>query len=402
MVSTMQQPQKKSAFIFDPSFGPIPGHWTKYNKTLISSLEKYNYSTIVIGNKNIIPNIVSGVETFPAFTNTSYVNWVEPSDDAKSYSNMRDWADVYYNDIIKIPIKKFENLDLLICPTVTPPILMAIIALIRQSSYKFKTKIIFQFHTGIHNKSITDVENLVSRVFASIIRDNLDIIVTKDVKFYASSKEFAQILNKFFPIEVLSLPMIQGKKIRKDLDRKGESDSFSIGLFGHTSLTKGVQFVENIIKKTLQNNQSARFIYQYNPNPDFEIKNIESLRDNKRIDLIEGFISDRKLSSAINKCDIILLPYKSDDYIFMMSAMFIEAHAAGKITVVPKNTVMWSMGGFHNCSVGFEDYSSNSILGALQIAINDRKKLNKNSKYFASILGNYHNSSNYMKTLLNE
>jgi hypothetical protein len=396
----------KNALIIDPAMGRIPGHWTNYNKLLSVQLASQNLKPTVFSNKQTLEKITVDLNLVRCFDNDPYIPWVIFGDLHQTLKNLEKYGKLYSQNIADAQ----KNLDrneglLLICPTITPPILHGVFDYLEdQKNVQIKCKIIFQFSDGLSLEYYDQHENIFGIGYQHVIREFSSLLEkNKQIKFFASTPEFAYVLNLLLNIPISALPMIQGEKhpswnreLIPDLSIKKE---LSIGLFGHSSKAKGSDFIYKLLLEKLTADSSLNLILHYNPNTDEEPPEINAIASLPNVKFTRGFVKKNKLINLMKECDIILLPYEPHNYLFMMSAIFIEALLLRKVTIVPKDTVMWKIVDSFNCGSGFSNLKCELVSEALDSALENYSKLCKSVDIAAQYIENQ-GAEKYVEQLL--
>ena len=104
--------------------------------------------------------------------------------------------------------------------------------------------------------------------------------------------------------------------------------------------------------------------------------------------------------SYIRSCDLVMLPYSSENYILRSSGIFVESLCAGKIVIVPKNT--WMAGQFKKMKLGRFIISFNDpeelkdLLDYINLNFDD---VNQDFKSKCSHFRTFHSLNNFRRIL---
>jgi glycosyltransferase involved in cell wall biosynthesis len=273
---------------------------------------------------------------------------------------------------------------------------------------KHKPKIVLTLRMSIYRYDIKRWSIIVSLYKFGFLLLFLINKLTKNIFFITDSEMLKIEYEKltFFKINVLPIPHTLNNNFpTKKINEL--TKTINIVSLGPARTQKGFTFIcDLVIKYVTENpNPKANFILQCN-NTNIEdiiensIERIKKL-NSPYVELLRNELSENDYFLLLEKSDIVLLPYNSKFYHVQTSGIFTEALSAGKIVIVSDNTWMSLQLNKFNSGLVFEENNFDSFYHKFEDAINNFDSLIKESQKNSTIWNEYHNSKNFVQSLLN-
>ncbi len=412
----------KQAFIFDPCMGSMTGHWENFCRRLSDELTGRDIKTTIFCQEETRDEIIRGLDVVPIFTRSPFA-------DINSDKNFTSECKFFEKDFAKIDKSVFDKDNLLIFPTIFPQTLKPMMEWCSDVVTPDKTRaaIIFQFPAGDESEktrlfSRQGIKKLLYRPdrqeakmikgvqwnycptighylkLASGMRNRKD---KQGYFYFSSSPQLGKNFSNLLDIAITPLPMPAPDIVANNNTSREERDYIKIGYFGHSSLAKGAQFLQEIIRRTGADYPRHQFSLHINPNPDTE-KILEPFKDEiPNVTCKHGHISQQELFSMIGNVDITLMPYDPAKYTSTPSAIFTECVAHGNVMVIPQGTWMEKeakkSGAGHIC---FSEFTAQDIYHALNTAISRYDELKKTAQKARQKFLGSHNVKLFIDKLL--
>ena len=113
-----------------------------------------------------------------------------------------------------------------------------------------------------------------------------------------------------------------------------------------------------------------------------------------------SFVED--LANEISQCDLIVLPYKKEEYTQKGSGILYQALASGIPVLVPFNTSLAAHVEETESGIAFFDHNPKSIIEAFLIAESRYKEISKNASITALKWSQMHGIKNFVKSFIEE
>ncbi|MEZ4599744.1 MAG: glycosyltransferase [Syntrophotaleaceae bacterium] len=161
----------------------------------------------------------------------------------------------------------------------------------------------------------------------------------------AGSTTFAQAMTRILGHPVLSFPIpVQHDLPTRRIDNTSAGKPPLIVFLGHMRKEKGADLIGSVIARVLEQSPDCRFLLQANPEGwehrwRQEIGPIGAAR----VDIHRGEMTQDEYQDAMNRADLVLLPYNPAGYALQTSGIFSEAMAMERISVIPEGTWMADM-----------------------------------------------------------
>jgi glycosyltransferase involved in cell wall biosynthesis len=104
---------------------------------------------------------------------------------------------------------------------------------------------------------------------------------------------------------------------------------------------------------------------------------IRSLKKNRRCRVIEGEMNTGEYRKVLSEIDIIILPYRPNNFFRKTSNIFSESVGLGKVIVAPRATLMGKMLALMNIGVTYSPYSSKALQDAIETAVSNFQQLHQ-------------------------
>lgn len=414
----------RRVFIFEPCLGKMTGHWESNCRRFFKELLERGIEVKIFCQVNPDHTIVKDLDVIPVFTHYSFADTTDPQ-------IFDQEVEGFTSDFSKIDKSMFGKNDLLLFTTVMPQSHKAAMEwlgdiislegpraafifmigggdfkddylqkkwLLKMSRFKFKwlrkliMKPLFEWKDSIYKKQ-----------YKTYIRRYRNRNEKAGYYYFGGCEEYSMNYERIFGVRVRTLPFPTViNPPREDLvSTMEQKKEISIGYFGHASLEKGAQFLEYIVKRTLEVHPRVRFVLHINPN----IHTQELLKKfNEPLTNVTCYYGHRdheELSKLLQSVDINLLPYAPVKYAGLPSMVFTEAICAASVVVIPQYTWLSraaeSIGAGH---VAFESYDQVSIAEALIQAIDKYSELKRKTMQARERFLAQNNVKNYLDQIL--
>lgn len=386
----------KRCIILDPCLGALEGHWSSYINHLIKAINSAGIKNILIfSNVKQKDNLLINIKATPLFRNLIYCK----EEERESYSQS------FFEDLCNLKVNINED-DLIICPSVYPCFLQALISWINHLKFEPHSAVLLQLGDGI-NFFAQEKKIFLDDYHIGAYRNiNLALDLEKEklsnVLFFSPSLMLSSMLTSLLGCNVYELPMIQKNVTFSNKKNK----NLKIGIFGHTSIEKGAFYIQEIIDFILKSNKKISFNFHLMTNNDTESVEQSFRYPQDRVSILKGWLSEEKLNSFIDDTDIVILPYLASRYRFMPSAIFSQSFSMGKVIVAPQNTTIHrDLIKFRGGYEVFDDFTALSIINATERAIKNYSTLRKRSELARDSFrtdGLYHNYINLLTSSFGE
>lgn len=193
--------------------------------------------------------------------------------------------------------------------------------------------------------------------------------------------KFAQTMTRLLGHPVLTFPLpVQHEITSSRTEKAPPGESPLIVFLGHMQQRKGSDLIAAVIPEVLEQYPDCRFLLQANPES-WEKRWRDELGSlaGERVHIHRGEMSQQEYQSAMNRADLVLLPYVPGGYVLQTSGVFSEAMALGKVSIIPDGTWMADMarkqgGG----AVIFPKFEAEVIAGAVCRALQNLPELTRN------------------------
>ena len=384
----------KRVFIFDPCFGEMTGHWENYCRRLYNEIAGRDCVVKVFGQKNFLDNIVQDICYEPTF---------EPL--LSDFTDVFDFyrrVQAFHEDLKKIDETEFRDGDLFIFHSIFPQTFAAILDWTQDvlKRKKILTTIFFQLPPSETIVPQRSFKQKIAALFNSNknTKPEFEWVDSNYVRFYQLNAERVQrliadgshvlyantdVLVRNFalmlaaPVNYVPMP----GPLREITAVTNADDFIRVGYFGHSSASKGGQFLQYVVEKTLSVHKNVKFILHINPNPETAAALVFfKTFQHPNVTCHYGHIEPDTMMSLMAQVDIILMPYCPVKYATTPSAVFSEAMPLQKIFIIPYKTWIYQEALKYNPGyVAFKSYSHDGIYQALNTALINFKKLQDKS-----------------------
>lgn len=365
--------------VFDQGLGCWTGHWVNFNDNIRMEVERRHLRHLAFGNKKIDPSILNSLPVEPLF---SMLPWTDLSGNRETDYQQR--SEIIYRDLAKA-LGRLNERDLVLFPTVTAQDIGGIARFVVEARERTGCVPVLLAQSAEGINVIGDPgANWATAFFRRAIADLSDPGKFEDVVLLASSSELSVHYSIVFgrPVEALCMPTTSIGDILGDVPAAPSDDgTLRVGYFGHSSFAKGGHLLNEIVQAIKSRYPNVEFILHVSKNP--ETQDILSVfdTDQPRVTCLRGHISREDYYRALDRCDIVLLPYDRVKYGATPSSVLSESLVAGKVVVGPENT--WISREIWRTRAGatlFGDFSVTSIVEALSRAIEDHDRLKRDAQ----------------------
>lgn len=390
---------------FDQGLGCWTGHWVNFSSNIANEAKRRGIGYVAFGHKVVNPQIVGDLDVRPTF---SELPWTGLTGDREVDFEKR--GRTLLEDLERVT-ETFTPRDLLLFPTITVEEIAGILRWGERTTRRTGARV------GLLVQSIEAVNlcgppesNWGLPFYRRAIGMLEDERTLDHFLFLASSPELAAQFAIVFGRPVLPLGMptaTAGDLGRPDPATRAKPRSpearrpLKVGYFGHSSAAKGGHFLHDIVQATRAAFPHVEFILHVNKNPE----TTESLKvfdkDMPGVECLRGHITREQYYSALERCDIVLLPYDRMKYGNTPSSVLSESITAGKVVVAPRNTwLSREILRVNAAATLFQDFALDQITRALADAILRYEELAVQARLVGEEWRRKHNIGRFMDELL--
>jgi hypothetical protein len=387
--------------LFDPGLGFASGHWTQYNLRLSNEFGRRGIPVTIYGCRRQEKDMLEGLPVEPLFNE---VAWHAFSPELEENFELQRRA--IARDLAVIDRSRFGPDTLLEFASLYPGIFAGYLDWLAgfPDEHAPKAAFIFQFPEG------TDVFSSNRRyidLFRRALPANGGYNRLPSVRFFAGSESLAQRNSVIIGMPVKPLPMMA---YHGQLELLSSSEGtiglepfagVRIGYFGHASLEKGAQFLEEIVQHAQRKLPNVQFVLHLNYNPDTEtiLRHLHARRY-PNVKSYWGHLSETEITALRGAVDAVFLPYNRK-YLAAPSMVFTECMVEGKPTIIPDQSSM-SYAAYQEDGpvVRFQDYTVESMFAAISEAVSKIKQLKQIAARTAPVWRARHNITNFVGEIL--
>jgi hypothetical protein len=415
LVMVKQLAHYQRVFIFDPCFGEMTGHWENYCRRMYDEIAERNCFVKVFGQKNYLNSIIQDIRFEPTFGQPPFGDFTDVFDFYRR-------SVPFLQDLKNLDEGEFRDGDLFIFHSIYPHTFAAILDWTQDvlKRKKILTTIFFQLppsETIVRKRSLKQkITELFTRTLSGKkSKQEFEWVDSNYVRFYQINAQRIQaliakgthvlyantnVLVRNFaimlaaPVNYVPMP----GPIRKNTTPVKVDNYIRVGYFGHSSTSKGGQFLQYVVEKTLSVRKNVKFILHINPNPETAAA-LEFFKTFQHPDVTcyFGHIEPDTMMSLMAQVDVVLMPYCPVKYATTPSAVFSEAMPLHKIFIIPQKTWIFQEALKYNPGyVAFKRYSHDGIYSALNKALNNFKTLQDKSYVAGEKFYQENNISHYV------
>lgn len=401
-----QLDEMKDFIIIDPSLKSFNGHFLTYDTAIATEAKKFGYKTVVLASNEAI-DMETKFKVFPSFKLG------------------------LEHDFIKVPILKKINFFQKINKYLIERQFVSDLISANITTWCKKNPIIF-FHTT----TSTQIPPLIRWVKKNIKLNPIIFIMLRYAPspnpYYPFSGEFllySQALeylensgiSKYFrlivdsellkeeyelitniPIYLVPIPHTLDQK-RFEYDKTIDNKKL-LTYLGNARATKGFQYLPYLLQNIQDRLNSGEWGAEFQANVMFarDQESIVSLSLMRKMPVIlhEYELSMIEYENLLKRSSLVLIPYQLLYYYSQTSGVLCEALGAGKPVVVPSGTWMARQIKEKNIGVTFYPGDRRSFFEETVKAMNNIEYFTEQAIKFRSEWISYHNSTNFIKTLL--
>lgn len=343
--------------IFDPFFKNQSGHCYKYTSSVQSELKKRNISTIILGNVDADPGVLSLENFYPFLTNvtdrvfdeTGFVGRLRAVCNQTKLFVRQTNKCIFNNSDFTL-----EQGDVFFIHTFYEFDFFAMGMFFRQNQKKIiekNVKLVFLLRFRFVRYSIfhTLLFGLICKFVYGYFLHGLkkQIILCTDSELL--KKEYEKLLNA--EVRVYPIPVCPVQFKHADLPFRVGDGNFVISFLGATRYSKGFDiFVDMVSELVTDKNLSGKvcFIVQIDVQkqilPDMQkiskkiVRLNELSKANNNINIVEGILSQDCYYTLLDRSNIVVLPYRGKGFKSATSNILVETVVLGKVPVVSDNT----------------------------------------------------------------
>jgi hypothetical protein len=396
----------------DPGLLNNVGHHSFSCRHITGETKARGIPTYILSNVGIEPDLKRELGAQPFFECYTYTTY-SPHPDGK-VDPICGWLNDFEvawsrtrGDLEKI--KGASSADIVYLNSARAPQLMAIWHWFTQIPLPQRPTIVVEFgnviNASVEGGKVTSVPHPMVDSMPMLLRYIAGKFTKEDrarlilATFDASvSKAFEAVLD--YPVQTLPLPQ---EPITDCHSRVGKRP-ITVSLLGQQGGAKGFHMAPQIASTLLATRSDIRLLI-HNSLPQMMHEEQESLRAlaaaDSRLTLHEE-LADRELwRQLLHQSDLILCPYHQPTYSASYSAVASEAVANAIPSVVPANTTLSELlVEFGNPGVTFEEFAAESVLQAVNQALDNFNRLAEAANVAASQWGKVKGASNLVDAIL--
>lgn len=203
----------------------------------------------------------------------------------------------------------------------------------------------------------------------------------------AGGPAFADTMTRVLGHHVLTFPLPVQHDLPCDPPEKVSTDLSPLIVFlGHMQERKGPDLIASVIPRVLEQHADCRFLLQANPESwgkrwQDELGPVAGAR----VQIHRGEMCQDDYQRAMDRADLVLLPYVPAAYALQTSGIFSEAMAMGKVSIIPDGTWMADMARkYGGGAVTFPAFEATAIAGAICRALQRLPELTADMKGISS------------------
>lgn len=394
----------RRAVLLDPALGNLTGHWLQYNRRISDELDRRAVKVSIFGFHQQDMALLEGLRVTPLFHELPWHPF--DRDLARNFEMQRRAVG---RDLATLDRQQFGPDCLLEMVTSSPGLLAGFLDWFSGFPEESgpKAAVIFPSAEGVDifsgNSPIVDLLRRISPVNRGAGR-------WPNVRFFFSGCEsLAYQLAVALGVGIRPLPLMAYQGPRDAAPTIGRStedfrkSTVRVGYFGHASLEKGAQFLDEIVRRALRELPDVHFVLHLNHNPDTKdiLEELYS-RAYPNVTCYWGHVEEAKMSELRSSVDLSLLLYNYK-YKDTPSMVFGECMVEGKPCVIPENTWLsfeaYQLGG---AVERFSDYNAESTFAAIVRAVNRIEELTEEAARIAPAWRAKHNIRNFVDGVLAE
>jgi glycosyltransferase involved in cell wall biosynthesis len=396
----------KTFHIIDPGLAGVGGHYYSMNLAIADELKKIGITVITYGK--IEADIKESELNFkPTFHFDVFQEISAQSANSYVVENFFGLNKFFYEDLSRINQSDISSDDLIFFQGVTQNQINGVTDWLLGLPINKRPPIIitlrFLNSRMLHNLNrgfAPQIEYLYQQSLQRLLQ------VHKNTKLVADTEMLCQCFRAISGLEVTLVPSPlggfgNGERSHKE---KKVDQKIEILYIGNISPYRGLELLPGIADKILTSHAKANFVIQINADQSSEQAQIMKPVVDKfpgRVKILFGALSMEDYLSEINHSDIVLLPYHTAYYSFGGSGVFTEAAAMGKVVVATAGTIIDSQAKEYDLPVCFaENYSEQSFVSALLVAINNLPYLTKIAAISCPQFSAHNSPNNLVRNLL--
>jgi hypothetical protein len=403
----------KRIVIPDPHLSWHNGHHYNYVRSLVEAARRRGLETLVLCGTNALPQVIEEFSAKPIFRVGTYTEL--PTDPTTPNADL-DEALVEGYQIITINMVFLSEL-LSLTPFITPNDIIFFHTIFDRHVFAIaqwlssfsdeqrpQSNILFRFWLEKPRERAllqmcSPVLNM-PRMRASYSADTMELCIL-----------YSNVMGRSVDLVPIphTPPVVDPAAPRRRFRPEGvAADTLVVGFLGNASETRGFMFLREMITDVLREApRSCHFLIQVSTirPPEHVTREIEGLRAMDEMDvttIIETLSAD-DYYALLNECDIILLSYQRERYLYVSSGVFVEAAAVGKVVVLPTGTslereAMRLRLGFSS----FREFTAPAITASLKRAVADHAALAERSRLAADEVRRHNNADSLLSCLLDD
>lgn len=265
--------------------------------------------------------------------------------------------------------------DILVITSSRPQVMFGLGQWLRARSKSACPAVMFRFlgPEFFNFEAKTFEENAWSYHFAA--RTLIGALAEERVFFTLNNKEALPTLEKLSLRRAFYLPV--PKYYGPEIEASEVRSTESLTIYIHVNVRSG-QMVRQILELT-------RSILRKHDGVNFRVRLLDGIHNEdafdkelvgRGLDLLPAEQNHVEYLAEINRADMVLLPYDPVKYRGIVSGIFCEAVAMGKVAIIPDKTWMADhVSGGHAAGVLFEKNNASDMLKAVEQAIRERPRL---------------------------
>lgn len=386
--------------LLDPGLLNTHGHHFHTDLAIYHALRMQGLQTIVLGNRDVEPDIRSAMPVRPFFRACAY-----PDRDLTLHDGFRATFD-HFNQWVAEDLEDTEFLrlsedDLIIVPTVRDIHLDGVYrwyTSLPEPRPRICLRLIFPPFFRNRPEDI-DVAIKLSEAqlkrWATVPDDRLILV--------AETAELSEYFNRLCGLRASVFPLIVRYPDEGRADAGLSQDQpRQFAFVGEARQEKGAHLIPEAFKNLLGILPDAHLTFQTSCLFDMNSGFVDALNQlSPHVSLLGDALSAQEFEDAIASADVLLLPYDAKEYRLRTSLIFLEAVGAGKPVIVSKNTWMHRMLlELGMPDIGVEEFSSQGLFDSMQTLLAQWPDVVSKSAEAATNLRQRHNPTRFVEAVL--
>lgn len=376
MISPKVKP--KRVFIITPNLMSTVGHEFEYTRSVAKAFRQREYEVKILGGVHAEPKVTE-LEGFESVFHPTRKRWGTVVWPWEVLSQGMSFSSELQRVLLQI---SFNIDDLLFVPTIPPRDFIGWVWIIRRYQEKFgKLVLLFRYSLKVSPHSRY---SKFRRLLLPIVYKLLFWVISRQKHkpiFVTDSEELASEYRAYtrLPFGIVPIPLDRDemKNIFKSQDENiPRNNTTKIVYLGDVRRSKGFDLIPPMIEDILnQGLEDIQFVIHCGRPVDgyFEDGIMDSylwlkrLAEESAVEIIAKILTLHDYYGLLLEADIVMLPYRRENYLGQTSNVLLEAFVAGKPVIAPKDT--WVGNQIESTGAGFL-FESGDLSSLVEATIN--------------------------------